>query len=764
MAMRMPDWDRMRERARRVLPWAGGVLAVLALLLSARLATGPHPAGLQSSATPYGLSTRAQVQAAGSDLRSFVFRVLELPGFMKLSAREFSNEAYRTRFERIKLDPNRLRLEKGGAVRVYFVGESAGTANSLGVNLSGVGVHQGDPFLLFPAVGAWIQLSTASAVSGLLRFLWFAYGVRAEKRPLKPGDFVELGELPAGTTLSFFLINNNEVFSPLPVFTPVAAENPDRIPHMVAYAVENSPYLLFSFEDTLNGGDADYADAVFALEMSPENIGALLGRYDPWGYARRLILRVGLITFVFWGPLLYVTVRETARRMRIRGRRAQAERCLEGGDPHGALAVIDRTLGLLTAKERAAWQAMTLQAARQGGDVAHLLAVHDDAPTLLQVSEPLSLHTARALLLTDRPADGADLRAAWRGREKDPSAWAALEARCLARMKRTQEAVALFQSLPGPGTERAAALADIAAVLSETDPGRGRELAARALAEAPGSPDALAGAAVVAARLGDPEAARRHAETALRLAPRDPLIRAWAAQFLCREGRHAEAAEVFAGGLAPPSLDTLWSGFLFWTRVAVSRPVDLSGLPVPPGPRSRLAVFLRDLPGDRFWDPVAFDRLAGQHPHLASFPEAWWLGLLEMLRTGNLSGARSALTVESGAGTSWQPDLEAALLRVVMLRQTDTLGFETARPGGAPRPVKHAFFAELDEAALSGGMGLSPNMMEFLKGDFAFAAACLAAGWNEAALRLYPHPAPPHHAPNWARAAFLHAGEQSRRA
>ena len=101
MAMRMPDWDRMRERARRVLPWAGGVLAVLALLLSARLATGPHPAGLQSSATPYGLSTRAQVQAAGSDLRSFVFRVLELPGFMKLSAREFSNEAYRTRFERI---------------------------------------------------------------------------------------------------------------------------------------------------------------------------------------------------------------------------------------------------------------------------------------------------------------------------------------------------------------------------------------------------------------------------------------------------------------------------------------------------------------------------------------------------------------------------------------------------------------------------------------------------------------------------------------
>jgi hypothetical protein len=168
---------------------------------------------------------------------------------------------------------------------------------------------------------------------------------------------------------------------------------------------------------------------------------------------------------------------------------------------------------------------------------------------------------------------------------------------------------------------------------------------------------------------------------------------------------------------------------------------------------------LRGLPPDRFWDAARFAKMLAQHPHLATRPEAWWLNLLELLRVGNLTGARSVLNLERSAEQSWQPDLETNLLRIVMFRQTGSLGFGnsgTQQPSTAPGRV-HPFFAGLDNAVQQGGAIFSEPMAVFLKGDFAFAAACLAAGWTEAALKLYPHSAAPQEAPNWARTAFSEA-------
>ncbi|MGI9241424.1 MAG: DUF4114 domain-containing protein, partial [Verrucomicrobiales bacterium] len=133
--------------------------------------------------------------------------------------------------------------------RVYFVSEGAGYHNTLGFNLTGSGISSGDPQLIFPdsTDPDWVS----------------------------PGDFVDLGTLEAGTSLDFFLIANG-ANGGSNVFTNDSTANPDGIQHMVSFALEGSPYLLIGFEDLLNGGDRDFNDLLFAVEIGTSNVEALI--------------------------------------------------------------------------------------------------------------------------------------------------------------------------------------------------------------------------------------------------------------------------------------------------------------------------------------------------------------------------------------------------------------------------------------------------------------------------------------------------------
>ena len=48
--------------------------------------------------------------------------------------------------------------------------------------------------------------------------------------------------------------------------------NPDGIQHVAAFAVEDSPYLMIGFEDLYMGGDLDFNDLLFAVDIGETNI------------------------------------------------------------------------------------------------------------------------------------------------------------------------------------------------------------------------------------------------------------------------------------------------------------------------------------------------------------------------------------------------------------------------------------------------------------------------------------------------------------
>lgn len=230
---------------------------------------------VMSKIEPLGLEMAGDVYRAASDAASSEFFTEALPGISTFLNAQLS-ETVAIDDATLALDPSKLQLATDSDVRVYFVGEGAGYANTLGLNTSGTGVLEGDPRVIFP------DASTKQNYSAALK----PQSGRTPHTPLVPGDFVELENLSAGTTLDFFLIANG-ANGGQNVYTADAMSNPDGINHVVsfAYAEPGSSYLILGFEDLYGGGDRDFNDLLFAVDIGSANVAALTATPEPGTWA-----------------------------------------------------------------------------------------------------------------------------------------------------------------------------------------------------------------------------------------------------------------------------------------------------------------------------------------------------------------------------------------------------------------------------------------------------------------------------------------------
>lgn len=246
-------------------------------------AWGQTASPVQATVRPLGLSIVAPVQLVGSDSRAATFMSTQFPAIQQLINVRLGETRALGNLDAVSLDPARLTLATASQSRVYFIGETTGNRNALGFNL--LNAEKPTPTtaltssakLIFP--NATSPTNWRHATPG---------GVRTVASPLLPGDFVDLGRLPAGSVLDFF-INTNGAVGGTPVFAAPASRNGDRIPHIVSFAAVNSPFLILAFEDAPRGGDFDYNDLVIALDIGTINVQRLISTPEP-----RLILLFGL--------------------------------------------------------------------------------------------------------------------------------------------------------------------------------------------------------------------------------------------------------------------------------------------------------------------------------------------------------------------------------------------------------------------------------------------------------------------------------------
>lgn len=218
--------------------------------------TGGTTASVESPVRPFGLNIVDHVKARGTDAASTSFKnneLITLKNFANTNLRE-GTPMSNSEVQLHRIDPAKIKLNTAADVRAYFVGEGAGYHNTLGFNSQGgsTSTFGSDPKLIFP---------DASEAGG---------NSRTTSEPMKSGDFVNMGHFNANTQLNFFLIANGASGGTTTYSTNHI--NPDNLVHAVAFTLPGTPYLLIGFEDLYGGGDRDYNDILFTLDVGRANI------------------------------------------------------------------------------------------------------------------------------------------------------------------------------------------------------------------------------------------------------------------------------------------------------------------------------------------------------------------------------------------------------------------------------------------------------------------------------------------------------------
>ena len=229
----------------------------------------------QSTARPFGLNLISSVQLAGSDARSQDFQTNDLPGI--------STYVNRTLGERSAIDSKLNELGSGQAelaeskrcARV-FCWRRRWLSQYSGLSTDGQQITD-DAGLLFP------DASTGSS--------------RSSRTPVLAGDYVDAGSYEAGTQLDFFLVANG-ANGGRSTWWAGDSTNADGINHVVAFGgALDSPHLIIGFEDLYGGGDNDFNDPVFAVDIGVENVAALVAGNEP---ATIVLIIAGALAYAFY--------------------------------------------------------------------------------------------------------------------------------------------------------------------------------------------------------------------------------------------------------------------------------------------------------------------------------------------------------------------------------------------------------------------------------------------------------------------------------
>ena len=161
------------------------------------------------------------------------------------------------------LDLNKLHLNFDSKVSVYFINEGAGYRNQLGLQTTGGTVINSK--ILFNDVTC-----TSTDCKNPRHFNPQKPFGLADKQPLQIGDYFHLGKMKAGTKLDFFLRQDGYNKPSAQQFYTQRDRNPDQLQHLIAYDYQD--ILVLAWEDMTNGGDKDYNDLVFAVDIGKKNI------------------------------------------------------------------------------------------------------------------------------------------------------------------------------------------------------------------------------------------------------------------------------------------------------------------------------------------------------------------------------------------------------------------------------------------------------------------------------------------------------------
>ena len=160
------------------------------------------------------------------------------------------------------IEPPSLTLVADDDIEIFFINEGALYRNQLGVTATKDGVESSQ--ILFEDITC-----TRNCAYNGYRDRHIAIGT-PDNNPLEIGDYVALENVAAGTTLDFFIRSDGYQRDFAWTLHSTAERNHDGLQHAIAY--EYQDYVVLAFEDIAGGGDRDYNDVIFALDVNSTNL------------------------------------------------------------------------------------------------------------------------------------------------------------------------------------------------------------------------------------------------------------------------------------------------------------------------------------------------------------------------------------------------------------------------------------------------------------------------------------------------------------
>ncbi|MBB6048734.1 tetratricopeptide repeat protein [Armatimonas rosea] len=368
------------------------------------------------------------------------------------------------------------------------------------------------------------------------------------------------------------------------------------------------------------------------------------------------------------------------------------------------------------------------------GDTARLAALWRLNPESVSGDEQAAALAARGLLQSKDTAAAERLIAAWKPKAKHPAWWLCLRADGLLAQHKPAEAKKLLTTSHFDGPDDAGRLLRLALLCKVSTP-EGRQEAwahlEKAMACAPKDPDVRSFRGQLLEAAGRVGEARVEYVAAHLAAPRSPIHCDLLGEFYRRRGEYTQALATWDEGQWSSPADFLRVRSLFWHKMALpAAPTSPKStpLPDPAGPAQALAHHLATVPANKFFDHDSFNGLPEATAYAERYPEVIYLELTQCLQDGTLGRAATLLGKLKGAA-SWNPALERGLAQLLR-RQGQSVSLPTV----SAQQERHPYFVALDA-----GVSADPALERLLKDrPHALAAAYLAGGWWEAALRLAP--------------------------
>lgn len=442
----------------------------------------------------------------------------------------------------------------------------------------------------------------------------------------------------------------------------------------------------------------------------------------------------------------------------------KAQELLANQEPEEALEIIHQYKTEMESQspQGLKWMELFIQGSVDTKDVQQLVVLYEFFPEIFKDHENASLLVADAYINTNNTKNYEKIRSLWTDRETKVAPWFLLDVDLMLLEGKRLEAIEKLKSRTFNNKADVGRLVRLALLYGNEDPKKAWTYLAEAYGKDPLNPDVRSYRARLLESVGRNSLAHQEYQAAARINPSNLFLKDQLVDFYLRHRQYEMALDIMQTNLTPPSLGSLWVKTLFWNKVTTPLDFDWADTPIPDGDMNPLIRYLIGLGKEQFWNQETYARITNANYFLKTRQETFWLRLLQELKDKNDEEAEKLLRYNPFATTSWYPQLEVALKRVMNYRKNKTLQLEASQMPPEelmqrlPETADPKFFEELDQLAESGEEVPQP-LHNLLTGKEAFAAVFLAAGWSEAGLDLHVLPIIPDDYPDWVAFAITQA-------